>query len=60
MIDVGLFRKLGEDDLLNRVRDNTQYLFNKIWELDRERVDEAIVAKVLRLLFKHLFKISFV
>uniref|UniRef100_A0A0M3IEU9 Ribosome biogenesis regulatory protein n=1 Tax=Ascaris lumbricoides TaxID=6252 RepID=A0A0M3IEU9_ASCLU len=38
----------NEEELLARVRDNTQYLFNKIWELERERVDEAICAKLPR------------
>ncbi|VDM43952.1 unnamed protein product [Toxocara canis] len=35
----------NENELLERARDNTQYLFNKIWELEREKVDEAICAK---------------
>ncbi|KHN86927.1 Ribosome biogenesis regulatory -like protein [Toxocara canis] len=38
----------NENELLERARDNTQYLFNKIWELEREKVDEAICAKLPR------------
>lgn len=43
---LSIFSIPNEEELLARVRDNTQYLFNKIWELERERVDEAICAKV--------------
>uniref|UniRef100_A0A914ZEC4 Ribosome biogenesis regulatory protein n=2 Tax=Parascaris univalens TaxID=6257 RepID=A0A914ZEC4_PARUN len=42
----------NEEELLAQVRDNTQYLFNKIWELERERVDEAICAKLPRPAFR--------
>jgi regulator of ribosome biosynthesis len=31
---------------LKLTRDNTQLLFNQIWELPTERIDEAIVAKL--------------
>ncbi|VDN17328.1 unnamed protein product [Gongylonema pulchrum] len=34
-----------EEELSARVRENAQFLFNKIWELERIRVDEAICAK---------------
>ncbi|VDN24052.1 unnamed protein product [Gongylonema pulchrum] len=35
-----------EEELSARVRENAQFLFNKIWELERIRVDEAICAKL--------------
>lgn len=40
------FRASTNDYLLNLTRDNTQLLFNQIWELPTERIDEAIVAKL--------------
>ncbi|CAJ0575426.1 unnamed protein product, partial [Mesorhabditis spiculigera] len=33
----------SNEDLLARARDSTQYLFNRIWELNKEHVDEAVV-----------------
>ncbi|VDK18183.1 unnamed protein product [Anisakis simplex] len=42
----------SEEELLTTARDNTQYLFNKIWELEREKVDEAICAKLPRPILK--------
>ncbi|KAH7730068.1 Protein RRBS-1 [Aphelenchoides avenae] len=39
-------KRPSEDDLLARARDNTQALFNKIWELPRHVVQEAICAEL--------------
>ncbi|KAL3273514.1 hypothetical protein HHI36_014954 [Cryptolaemus montrouzieri] len=36
----------ANDYLLNLTRDNVQILFNQVWELPTERVEEAIVAKL--------------
>ncbi|VDK75607.1 unnamed protein product [Litomosoides sigmodontis] len=38
--------KPNEEELSARIRDNAQFLFNKIWELERKRIDEAICAKL--------------
>uniref|UniRef100_A0AC35UDB1 Ribosome biogenesis regulatory protein n=1 Tax=Rhabditophanes sp. KR3021 TaxID=114890 RepID=A0AC35UDB1_9BILA len=35
-----------EEHLLNLARDNTQFLFNHIWELEKVTVDQAICAKL--------------
>lgn len=43
-IKVGVFRKPSKEKLLELARDNTQFLFNQIWELPRERVQDAICA----------------
>ncbi|EFA09302.2 ribosome biogenesis regulatory protein homolog [Tribolium castaneum] len=45
-LDPGALRSSTNDYLLNLTRDNTQLLFNQIWELPTERIDEAIVAKL--------------
>jgi len=34
-----------DQDLLALARDNTQLLFNSIWELETERVEDAVIAK---------------
>ncbi|KAK6749491.1 hypothetical protein RB195_001852 [Necator americanus] len=34
------------ENLLSRARKNAQYLFNKIWELNRKRVEEAVMAEL--------------
>ncbi|XP_044253239.1 ribosome biogenesis regulatory protein homolog [Tribolium madens] len=44
-LDSRALRSSTNDFLLNLTRDNTQLLFNQIWELPTERIDEAIVAK---------------
>ncbi|KAI1715358.1 ribosome biogenesis regulatory protein (RRS1) domain-containing protein [Ditylenchus destructor] len=36
----------SSEQLLNMARDNTQYLFNKVWELPRKHVDAAICAQL--------------
>ncbi|GMT32773.1 hypothetical protein PFISCL1PPCAC_24070, partial [Pristionchus fissidentatus] len=41
-----------EDALITRARDNVQVLFNKIWELDKKRVEESIVAILPKPVFK--------
>lgn len=41
-----LSRNNTDNYILNLTRDNTQLLFNKIWELPTERVEEAIVVKL--------------
>ncbi|XP_077980410.1 ribosome biogenesis regulatory protein homolog [Glandiceps talaboti] len=45
-LDVKRFRTNKEDFLKNLARDNTQLLFNEIWKLPTERIDEVIVAKL--------------
>ncbi|KAL3989877.1 Ribosome biogenesis regulatory protein (RRS1) family protein [Acanthocheilonema viteae] len=52
LIDEGSTNKLNEEELSARIRDNTQFLFNKIWELERKRIDEAICAKLPAPLFR--------
>ncbi|CAG9536797.1 unnamed protein product [Cercopithifilaria johnstoni] len=52
LIDEGSTNKPNEEELSARIRDNTQFLFNKIWELERKRVDEAICAKLPAPLFR--------
>ncbi|KAI1724828.1 ribosome biogenesis regulatory protein (RRS1) domain-containing protein [Ditylenchus destructor] len=37
---------LSSEELLNMARDNTQYLFNKVWELPQKHVDAAICAQL--------------
>lgn len=37
------FRSQKDEYLSNLSRDNTQYLFNKIWQLPTERIDETVV-----------------
>uniref|UniRef100_A0A914BZB6 Ribosome biogenesis regulatory protein homolog n=1 Tax=Acrobeloides nanus TaxID=290746 RepID=A0A914BZB6_9BILA len=37
-------KKPSKQKLLELARDNTQFLFNKIWELPRERVEDAFCA----------------
>ncbi|VDK63001.1 unnamed protein product, partial [Cylicostephanus goldi] len=34
------------EKLLSRARNNAQYLFNKIWELNRKHVEEAVMAEL--------------
>jgi regulator of ribosome biosynthesis len=36
----------SNEALLNRARDNTQYLFNKIWQLKRKIVKDAVCAEL--------------
>ncbi|VDM57311.1 unnamed protein product [Angiostrongylus costaricensis] len=36
----------ASDNLLIRARNNAQYLFNKIWELNRKHTDEAVMAEL--------------
>lgn len=46
-LDLKLLRSNRQQKyLLNLSRDNTQILFNAIWELPTERVEETIVAKL--------------
>ncbi|KAK6111969.1 Ribosome biogenesis regulatory protein (RRS1) family protein [Brugia pahangi] len=52
VIDEGSTNKLSENELSARVRDNAQFLFNKIWELERKRIDEAVCAKLPATLFR--------
>uniref|UniRef100_A0A0R3RR11 Ribosome biogenesis regulatory protein n=1 Tax=Elaeophora elaphi TaxID=1147741 RepID=A0A0R3RR11_9BILA len=52
LMDEGSTNKPSEEELLARIRDNAQFLFNKIWELERKRVDEAICAKLPTPLFR--------
>lgn len=40
------FRSNIDEAVLDLTRDNAQLLFNKIWELETARVEEAIVAKL--------------
>uniref|UniRef100_A0A0N4ZUF6 Ribosome biogenesis regulatory protein n=1 Tax=Parastrongyloides trichosuri TaxID=131310 RepID=A0A0N4ZUF6_PARTI len=40
------------ETLLKLARDNTQYLFNKIWDLEKVTVDEAICAKLPPKIYK--------
>lgn len=40
------------EELSTRARDNTQLLFNKIWELEKKRVDEAIVAVLPKAVYR--------
>ncbi|VDN03154.1 unnamed protein product [Thelazia callipaeda] len=42
LVDEGVTKLVSEQNLTARVRDNAQILFNKIWELEQKRVDEAI------------------
>lgn len=46
LLDSQLLRQRKDDYLLDLTRDNVQLLFNQIWELPSERIDEAIVAKL--------------
>ncbi|EJD76693.1 hypothetical protein LOAG_16371 [Loa loa] len=52
LIDEDSKKKPSEEELSARVRDNAQFLFNKIWELERKRIDEAICAKLPGPLFR--------
>ncbi|KAL6740674.1 hypothetical protein Aduo_014011 [Ancylostoma duodenale] len=36
----------ASENLLSRARNNAQYLFNKIWELNRKHVEEAVMAEL--------------
>ncbi|GMT04093.1 hypothetical protein PENTCL1PPCAC_26267, partial [Pristionchus entomophagus] len=42
----------NEDELITRARNNVQFLFNKVWELDKKRVEESIVAVLPKPVFK--------
>uniref|UniRef100_A0A915PWU5 Ribosome biogenesis regulatory protein n=1 Tax=Setaria digitata TaxID=48799 RepID=A0A915PWU5_9BILA len=44
--------KPTEEELSARARDNAQFLFNKIWELEKKRIDEAVCAKLPPPLFR--------
>lgn len=44
--DATLLRKDKNDYFLNLARDNTQLLFNQLWELPTERVEEAVMVKL--------------
>ncbi|XP_045476080.1 ribosome biogenesis regulatory protein homolog [Harmonia axyridis] len=46
VLDSQSFKRNANDYLLNLARDNVQLLFNKVWDLPTERVEEAIVAKL--------------
>lgn len=46
------FRIPSNEALLNMARDNTQYLFNKIWDLEKVTVDEAICVKLPSKIYK--------
>uniref|UniRef100_A0A0N4UXR5 Ribosome biogenesis regulatory protein n=1 Tax=Enterobius vermicularis TaxID=51028 RepID=A0A0N4UXR5_ENTVE len=41
-----------EEEILARTRDNVQYLFNNIWELDRKVVEDAVVVKMPPVVFR--------
>ncbi|KAJ1368753.1 Ribosome biogenesis regulatory protein [Parelaphostrongylus tenuis] len=36
----------ASENLLTRARDNAQYLYNKIWELNRKHTDEGVMAEL--------------
>ncbi|KAF8386714.1 rrbs-1 [Pristionchus pacificus] len=42
----------NEDELITRARNNVQFLFNKVWELDKKRVEDSIVAVLPKPSFK--------
>ncbi|GMR32785.1 hypothetical protein PMAYCL1PPCAC_02980 [Pristionchus mayeri] len=42
----------NEDELITRARNNVQFLFNKVWELDKKRVEDSIVAILPKPVFK--------
>ncbi|KAM3728944.1 Ribosome biogenesis regulatory protein [Dirofilaria immitis] len=46
LVDEDSTSKPSEEELSAKVRDNAQFLFNKIWELERKRIGEAICAKL--------------
>ncbi|XP_039265046.1 ribosome biogenesis regulatory protein homolog [Styela clava] len=46
LLDSQAFKQNSEDYIKKLTRDNTQLLFNEIWKLPVERVQEAIVAKL--------------
>ncbi|CAJ0930355.1 unnamed protein product, partial [Mesorhabditis belari] len=55
LIDNGPFAENVEhtsEALLARARDNAQFLFNRIWELEKERVEEAIVVTLPKKLYR--------
>ncbi|ESP03800.1 hypothetical protein LOTGIDRAFT_110056 [Lottia gigantea] len=45
-IDVKLFKSNKDDFINNLARDNTQLLFNQLWMLPVERVDNTVLAKL--------------
>ncbi|KAK9885325.1 hypothetical protein WA026_010822 [Henosepilachna vigintioctopunctata] len=53
-VDLNILDKnsLDNDYLRNLTRDNVQLLFNKLWELPTDRVEEAIVVELPSPLFK--------
>ncbi|VDK84150.1 unnamed protein product [Onchocerca ochengi] len=52
LIDEDSTSKPSEEQLSAKVRDNAQFLFNKIWELERKRIDETICAKLPSPIFR--------